>query len=108
MQDNRPAAPTADTKKKKIRMLIGIGVMAVLGILSYILLQHPELFLPEKTSGPSSMYSDKLLSYSFYPTDYDLDVSADEHYMGLDRYIHIQRGAENFAVTDGEIGRAHV
>ncbi|MBE6560772.1 MAG: hypothetical protein E7662_06575 [Ruminococcaceae bacterium] len=102
MQNNRPTAASADVKKKKIRILIGIGVMAVLGILSYILLQHPDLFLPEKESGPSSMYSDKLLSYSFYPTDYDLDVSADEYYMGLDRYIHIQRGAENFAVTDGD------
>lgn len=102
MQNNRPTSSSADEKKKKIRILIGIGVMAVLGILSYILLQHPDLFLPEKKSGPASMYSDKLLSYAFYPTDYDLDVSADEYYMGLDRYIHIQRGAENFAVTDGD------
>ena len=36
-----------------------------------------------------------------HPSDYDLDVEADEHYMGLDRYIHIKRGNEEFAITDG-------
>ena len=83
-------------------MLICIGVVTVLGIVSYLLLQHPDLFMPKTPSSPTSMYSDKLLSYTFYPTDYELDVTADEYYMGLDRYIHVQRGAENFAITDGD------
>ena len=37
----------------------------------------------------------------FYPSDYDLDVEANEHYTGLDRYIHIKRGGEEFAITAG-------
>ena len=69
MQDNNPSPTSADSRKKKIRMLTGIAAALILGILSYVLLQHPELFLPRQTSGPTSMYSDKLLSYSFYPTD---------------------------------------
>ena len=101
MQENK-ASSSPDKKKKKIRMLIGIGIVSALGIVSYLLLQHPDLFLPKQPSSPTSMYSDTLRSYSFYPTDYELDVTADAHYMGLDRYIHIQRGAENFAVTNGD------
>ena len=100
MLDTRDSSP--DKKKKKLRMLICIGIVTVLGIVSYLLLQHPDLFMPKTPSSPTSMYSDKLLSYTFYPTDYELDVTADEYYMGLDRYIHVQRGAENFAITDGD------
>ena len=100
MQDTKASSP--EKKRKKVRMLICIGIVTVLGIVSYMLLQHPDLFLPKTPSSPTSMYSDKLLSYNFYPTDYELDVTANEYYMGLDRYIHVQRGAENFAITDGD------
>lgn len=88
-------------KNKKKRMLLGIVIVSLFGIASYVLLEHPELFERQSEKKITSMYSDRLLSYTFYPTDYDLDVTADEYYMGLDRYIHIQRGAENFAITDG-------
>jgi len=102
MAEEKSAKAPADVRKKKLRMLIWIAVIALLGALSYILLQNPELFTLKNDAKTTSMYSDRLLSFSFYPTDSDLDVTADEMYMGLDRYLHIQRGAENFAVTDGD------
>ena len=89
--------------ERKRRMVIGIVVVCILGAASWVLLQHPELLerKPAVTQ-KTSMYSDRILSYNFYPTDYSLDVTKNEEYMGLDRYIHLQRGAENFAITDGD------
>lgn len=91
--------PGKTTQKR--RMLIGIAIFTLIGALSFFLLQHPEWFTRNTSGGNTMMYSDKLVSYLFYETNYDLDVTADATYMGLDRYIHVQRGAENFAVTDG-------
>ena len=81
-----------DKKKKKKRMLIGILIVTVLAAVSYILLENPQIFEPKKDKSPTSMYSDKLYSYVFYPSDYDLDVTADETYMGYDRLLHYKSG----------------
>ena len=43
-------------------------------------------------SGPTSMYSDELRSYVFYPSDYSLDPTKDEEYMGLDRQLWYHAG----------------
>ena len=102
MKKEKPQKAPLTPQQKKKRMLLWIAVIALLGAVSWILLQNPDLFTLKKPAGTTSMYSDKLLSFSFYPTDYDLDVTADETYMSLDRSIHIQRGAENFAVKDGD------
>ena len=102
MAEEKSVKSPADVRQKKIRMLVWIAVIALLGALSYILLQNPDLFTVKRDTKNTSMYSDRLLSFSFYPTDYDLDVTKDATYMGLDRYIHIQRGAENYAITDGD------
>ncbi len=96
-QDNR-------RKRQKKGVLIGVGILCGIGLVSAVCLQNPQWFtvqLGEK-SGPTSMYSDKLVSYTFYPTDYDLDVTADETYMGLNRYVYFKNGNETFAITDGD------
>ena len=92
----------ADLKKrKKRRMLTAVIVICAIGLLSGVLLSNPDLFVyTPKEDKITSMYSDKLTSYVFWEPDYDLVVEEDEEYMGLDRYIHLQRGAENFAITD--------
>jgi len=93
------------TPRKLPLICAAVGVVLLL-VLSYLLIEHPDLFLPApKDDVPKTMYSDKLVSYNFYPTDYELNVEENEHYMGLDRYLHIKRGAETFAVTDGNYAK---
>ena len=103
MKEEKPL--NAEQKKKnRIRMLIGIGIVTLLAAVSYVLTSYPELFerKPDNTS-PTSMYSDKLYSYIFYPTDYNLDVTKDEWYMQLDRYLHYKKGAVSEVVLPEEI-----
>ncbi len=92
--------PKLDKKKKKKRMLIGLLIIMVLAVISYILLENPQIFEGKKDSSPTSMYSDKLYSYVFYPSDYDLDVTADETYMGYDRLIHYKSGNVTIDVSE--------
>ncbi len=95
--------PNEDTKlRNKRRVLVGFVVLCALGLVSAVCLQHPQWFeVQHKTNANTSMYSDRIVSYNFYPTDYDLDVTADEVYMGLDRYVHYKTGNETFTITDG-------
>ena len=95
---------SADKKQRdKRRIIIGFIVMCVLGLVSAVCLQNPQWFVVEhETIANTSMYSDRIVSYSFYPTDYDLDVTADEVYMGLDRYVYFKNGNETIAITDGD------
>ncbi len=88
--------------KTKRKIILAAIILTLLGSLSALLLEHPEWFILKKDADkPSTMYSDKLLSFTFYPSDYNLDVDANEHYQGLDRSIHIRRGGEEIAITDG-------
>ncbi len=105
MNPEKDSASVVNKKsKQKKRILIGIGGLCVLGLVSAVCLQNPQWFEVQKEvdMGPTSMYSDKLVSYTFYPTDYDLDVTADETYMGLDRYVYFKNGNETIAITDGD------
>lgn len=90
-------------KQKKRKMLIGIIVVTLLGVLSWILLENPQIFeIRTKNDKPTSMYSDKLYSYNFYPTDYDLDPTQDDRYMQYDRYVYYKNGAVSQAILEGE------
>lgn len=99
--EKNPAEEKAAKQAKKKKMIIGIAVVALLGGVSWVLLENPQIFEPKNENKVTSMYSDELKSYIFYPTDYNLDVTADETYMGLDRYVYYKNGGETFAVTDG-------
>lgn len=101
-------AQTVDTtdkkqnkKKDKKKAYILITVLCVVGIGSAVLLQNPQWFERKTEEKNTSMYSNRIVSYSFYPTDYNLDVTADETYMGLNRYLYYTNGAETIAITDG-------
>ncbi len=93
-----------DKKKRKRNMLIGICIAVVLGFISYLLLEKPELFIGEEEKKITSMYSDELYSYTFYPAKYDIDVTEDRRYMELDRSIHYKNGAVTVMVTEEELG----
>ena len=101
-EEQKKTAENTRSRNKK-RIIIGFIVMCVLGLVSAVCLQNPQWFVVEhETIANTSMYSDRIVSYSFYPTDYDLDVTADEVYMGLDRYVYFKNGNETIAITDGD------
>lgn len=87
---------------KKKKMQIALAVICVLAAISYIILEHPEIF-QKKSDSPKSMYSDRLYSYNFYEADFDRDVTKDEYYMQFDRYVHYKNGNVSVAVLDDEI-----
>jgi len=90
------------TKKKK--MLIGIVVVTLLGAASWVLTESPR-FLDTEGTKATSMYSDEVKTFLFHPIDYDLDITADSVYMGLDRYLYYKNGGETMAVTDGNYAK---
>ena len=94
-QSSADAIRAAKKKKKRI-MLTVILVITVLACVSYILTDRPDLIanlFSGKNSGKgsghgvTSMYSDELYSYVFYPSNYDLDPTKNAEYMGLDRQL---------------------
>jgi len=91
----------AERKRSKRRILIGFGILCMLGLVSAVCMQNPQWFVLEEESKITSMYSDRLTSYIFYPTDYDLDVTADEVYMGLDRCLYYKNGNETIGISNG-------
>ncbi len=100
-----PEAPdnntVVDKKSKKKKMLCAIAVTVALAIVSVCLLEYQSIanfFASLGDKGPTSMYSDRLNSYNFYPTDYDLDVTAFPEYMEMDRSLYYSIGGETIAV----------
>ena len=102
---NNPAKTTSETKKQqKKKTLTAILLVTAIGLVSGVLLCFPDLFVYDQNAGKvTSMYSDKLVSYVFHEPDYDLVVEENEHYMGLDRSLHLKRGGEILSLTEEEI-----
>lgn len=98
--EKNPVREKAAKQAKKKKMIIGIAAVTLLGAVSWALLENPQLFEPEEETKATSMYSDEIKSYIFYPSNYTLDVTTDETYMGLDRYVYYKNGGETIAVTD--------
>ena len=95
---------TAEMKKiRKKRMLIAILIISVLAVISYVLLENPQIFERTEQKKVTSMYSDKLYSYVFPPSDYNLDVTQDEWYMQLDRSVHYKNGNVSVMVYEDEL-----
>ena len=101
MDDSRQ--PTPEEKKcKKRNLILVLAIFTVLGAISFILTEAPQLFEKEDDS-PKSMYSDSLHSYTFYPTDLNLDVTADAEYMEQDRQIYYKKGPVSVAIIPEEL-----
>ncbi len=97
-------AAAAQKKAKKKKMLVGILVVTLLGAVSFALTEMPQLFGGNEGK-TTSMYSDEIKSYIFYPINEDLDVTKDRVYMELDRYVYFKTGRETMAITDGNYAK---
>lgn len=96
-----------DNLLKKRRILIGIGIAVLLGILSGILLSIPGLFSASpKAESPIPIYTGHLPPSAFCFPDYDANILEDESYLELDRRIHLRRGPETIALESAEAVRA--
>ncbi len=91
--------------KKRLNLIIAIVVVTILAAIGYVLTYHPDFFEKKAdTETVTSMYSDKIVSYNFYPSDYELDVTTVPEYMQLDRSVHYTDGNYTILVTDEEVG----
>ena len=103
--DNNPAANiTVKKRKGKSRTLLAVTVAVILIVSSATILLYP--YIRQKLGSSKKpdnlpMYSDKLVSYNFYPSIYDLDITTVPEYMDLDRYLYYTIGGNTIAVTDG-------
>lgn len=104
IMNTEPIATPDQKKKKKKKMLIAIIVVSLLAAVSYILLENPQIFEKQEKQTITSMYSDKLYSYVFYPADYERDITQDAEYMDLDRSVHYKLGYESVLVPREEAG----
>lgn len=90
-------------KKARRAVIILICIMAVLGIVSLILL-HLEPKLTESEAASSDKDSVGMYgsgqSYIYYPADEDIDPSALNDYLGLDRGIYYTHGAETVVIDE--------
>lgn len=100
---NTETQNTKDQKKaKKKKMLIAIIIISILAVISYVLLENPQIFEKQEKKSPTSMYSDKLYSYVFYDADYNRDITQDAEYMLLDREVHYKQGYLSISVPREE------
>ena len=90
-----------DKKQKNKRIVIIIVAMCVLVAAIYFVVEITNRE-GEASDVPSTMYSDKNYSYVFYPTDFDLDVTKDEWYMGLNREIYYKSGPVSYAISPAD------
>ncbi len=88
-----------DKKSKSKKTVILIFLLCILVLVCYFVLENVDV-QGEKETSPTTMYSDTLYSYVFYPTDFDLDVTKDEWYMGLNREIYYKSGAVSYAISE--------
>lgn len=91
-----------DNGKRK-KLIIAIVVITLLAGVGYVLTSYPQLFEKQEKQSVTSMYSDKIISYNFYPSDYDLDVTTVPEYMELDRSVHYTDGNYTILVLEDEL-----
>ncbi len=90
--------------RKRLNLIIAIVVVTILAAIGYVLTYHPDLFeKKDDKETVTSMYSDKILSYNFYDSDYDLDVTTVPEYMQLDRGVHYTDGNYTILVLEEEV-----
>ena len=98
---------TYDRKQKNKRTVIFILALCVLVAVCYFVIES--INTPGKADNtPSTMYSDKYYSYVFYPTDFELDVTKDEWYMGLNREIYYKSGSVSYAISEKDAAASAV
>lgn len=102
--NNNPAVNTSKPQNGKTKIIVAALVVFVLLISSALILLYPYIRQNIKKGSKADnfpMYSDRLISYNFYPSIYDLDVTTVPEYMDLDRYLYYTVAGNTIAITNG-------
>ncbi len=105
-RNNKINEKNAKQSKTRRNLIIVIAVVTVLAGISWVISAHPEIFdifSKNEKKAVTSMYSDRLYSYNFYDSDYDLDVTTVPEYMELDRAVHYKNGSVTILIPDEEM-----
>lgn len=106
MERNKINEKNAKQSKTRRNLIIAIIVVTLLAGISWGITAHPEIFdvfSKKEKKTVTSMYSDRIYSYNFYDSDYDLDVTTVPEYMELDRAVHYTKGGVSILVPDEEM-----
>ncbi len=94
---------TPEKKRTRRRLIAAIIVVSVLAAISYVITLKLDIFEWNSKNKVTSMYSDEIKSFNFYPSDYELDVTTVPEYMDLDRGVHYTKGGYSILVLDEEL-----
>ena len=87
----------AQNKKK---VILGVSILTLLGIISSVILQNPEWLSPKTNTKDTLTTGDSEPKFYFFPPALELDVTQDEVYMELDRDVYYKNGGETFSLAD--------
>lgn len=94
---------TAAKRRKNVWLFVLITIVAFTIIVWLVTNGSFGIGRKHSVSGPTSRYSNRLVSYAFYPSDYDLDVTTVDEYMQLDRLLHYKNGALTLGLTKEDL-----
>ncbi|MCD7776391.1 MAG: hypothetical protein LUH54_03345 [Firmicutes bacterium] len=90
----------SDSLKKQKRGIITAACVMVLIVAVWFIREPAISFISsifeDDSSGPTSDFSDKVVSYSFYATDYDENIFEDEDYMDKNRMLAYVKDSNTF------------
>lgn len=86
--------------KNKKKVILGVSILTLLGIISSIILQNPEWLSPKIGIKDTTISGKSEPEFYFYPPALELDVTQDEVYMELDRDVYYKNGGETFSLAD--------
>ena len=110
-EEKRAEKPRDKRSQQKRGIIIAFAAMLVIVVIFYAagpIANAVEDFIAQRNEakrGPTSDYMDHIAGYDFYPSDYSIDITADEEYMKLDRQLHYKYGGETIGLAVDECPR---
>lgn len=106
MIKEKTTTPEGKKKKQKKGIIIAFSLMIAVVLIWYAIIPGVEYVVnvikESKKDEYTSDYMDHIKSLSFYPANYDEDITKDSEYMNKNRYIAYTKGNDTYYITDGD------